>query len=216
MTAPRPSGDRQATLRGVLVLAAAVVIGLALLSRASSSGLIGSAEAGGSKPTPSTSTSTTVPQEPVVDPNTQGTDPVPPTTHVAAEVKVIVINATGGQAGVGTENDAKVKAGGFASLPVSNAAAAPVTTVYFADGYEGDANAVKLAVNLGGAGGAGRPTRGRHCRGGPRHRGAGSGLPRLTISTGSPLLSGVEPIGEATRQATCLSRRSRTALGERT
>jgi len=148
MTAPRPSGDRQAVLRGVLVLVFAVVVGLALLSRSTSSGFIGSAEAGGSKPNPSTTSTSTVPQKPIVEPNTGVTEPATQPTRPAAEVKTIVVNATGGQAGVGSTNDALVKAAGFTTLPVSNATAAPATTIYFAEGYEGDANAVQQAVKL--------------------------------------------------------------------
>jgi hypothetical protein len=131
------------------VLVAAVVIGVALLSRGTSgSGLIGSPEAGRSKPSVSTTASSTVPQPPLVTPTPSGTTTPPGSTHPIGEVKVIVVNATGGQAGVGSKNDEVVKAAGYATLPVSNAPASPVTTVYFAEGFEADANAVKLAVKL--------------------------------------------------------------------
>lgn len=159
MTAPDRTGGPQAGVRGALVLIAAVIIGVALLSRGTSgSGLIGSPEAGRSKPSVSTTASSTVPQAPLVTSTGSGTTTPPNSTHPLGEVKVIVVNATGGQAGVGTKNDGLIKAAGYTTLPVSNAPAAPVTTVYFAEGFEGDANAVKLAAKLGAAPVAPKPT----------------------------------------------------------
>jgi len=122
------------------VLIVAVVIGLALLSK--SSGVIASPEAGGAKPAGSTTTtgSTQSTVVPVTEPGSQ-------TTRPPKDVQVIVLNASG-QKGVASKNDALVKAAGFTTIAFTNAPAAERTTIYFAEGYEGDAQAVKQALKL--------------------------------------------------------------------
>ncbi len=127
---------------GALVLAAAVLIGLALLSK--SSGVVASPEAGGAKPERSTtSTASTATQSTLAPTNPSGAQ----TTHPAKDVKVIVINASG-QKGVAGSNDALLKTAGFSTLPVENAIAQERSTVHFAPGYQADAEAVKQAVKL--------------------------------------------------------------------
>jgi len=149
----RSRGNEQATYRGALVLVAAVALGLALLSRSSSGALIGPPGAGEAKP----AVTTTAPPITLVPPNAGVTQPpppsttastLPPTTHPADQVTVVVLNAAGGKVGVGGANADLIRAAGYNQVGVSNANATPVTTIYFADGYQGDAEAVKKAVNL--------------------------------------------------------------------
>ncbi len=147
MTAPRRSGAEQATMRGIIVLVVAVLIGVGLLSK--SDAIVGSAEASNGKPSGTTTTTAA-----------GGTTSLPPGTAAPvdtgdssvvgarppAEVQVIVINAAGGIAGVGQANSDLLTAAGFNVFDIKNAAAAPTTTIYFAEGYQADAEAVKAAL----------------------------------------------------------------------
>src|SRR5690349_9040587 len=100
MTAPRRSGAEQATIRGAVVLLVAVVVGLGLLSK--SNGLVGDAGAGASKPTSTTATTTSTTAPPGTEApinNGGGTTGTTATTHPAAQVKVVVVNAGEGLVG---------------------------------------------------------------------------------------------------------------------
>ncbi len=145
MTAPRRAAPDQGAIRGGLVLLAAVVIGIALLSK--STGVVASPEAGGANPQGSTTTTATTAT--TGSPNTLAPTNPPggQTTHPAKDVSVLVLNASG-QRGVAGTNDALVKVAGFTTLPVQNARSAERTTIYFAPGYQADAEAVKRAVKV--------------------------------------------------------------------
>jgi hypothetical protein len=149
VTAPRRPGE-QATIRGAIVVFAAVLIGVALLSR-SDGGIFGSAEAGGAGPTTTTTTvkSTTTPPTSTV-PTKQGNGTTPAKPHDPAQVKVIVVNAAGGIVGIGSDNSQKLSDAGFAVLPVKNADQdVDSTGLFFQEGFKADANAVKTALGFG-------------------------------------------------------------------
>ena len=103
MTAPRRSGADQANARGIIVLLVAVVVGIALMNRADQ--ILGSTETSGAKPETTTTTTvvdaTSTPLSSVVTPNTGNTAPVE--AHVPADVRVLVVNAAGGVAGVASK-----------------------------------------------------------------------------------------------------------------
>ncbi len=149
MTAPRRPSE-QATIRGAIVVFIAVLVGVALLSR-SDGGIFGSAEAGSAGPT--STTTTTAPDETTTTatvPGGTGSTPTSSPAHPAGEVKVIVVNAAGGIPGIGASNTEKVAAGGFATLPVKNAEAdSDATGLFFREGYDADAQAVKTALGFG-------------------------------------------------------------------
>lgn len=148
MTAPRRSGADQANFRGIIVLFVAVVVGIALLSRADQ--IVGSAEASGSRPAATTTTSapasTSTPLSSVVTPNTGNTTPVE--AHVPADVRVLVVNASGGKAGVASKNGGLLTAAGYNVVDQKNGNAVDATTVYFVPGFQADAEAVKAAVKI--------------------------------------------------------------------
>jgi hypothetical protein len=151
MTAPRRPSE-QATIRGAIVVFIAVLVGVALLSR-SDGGIFGSSESGASGPTTTTQTTdqtTTTPSSRVTA-NTCGTNGgTAPEAHKPEEVKVIVVNAAGGIPGIGSENAAKIAEAGFATLEVKNADQDVDTTgLFFREGYEADAAAVKTALGFG-------------------------------------------------------------------
>lgn len=145
MTAPSRGRD-DATIRGAVVLVVAIVIGLALLWRSGA----------GDDDTPaadSTTTSTAFDSTTDSDGNT-----VPPITNTEPGtvddtqpnelVAVIVFNGTrvGGLAG---EYATKVEAAGFENLGADDAAApADTTTIYAAEGYDREAEAVNEALEL--------------------------------------------------------------------
>ncbi|MBI2708956.1 MAG: LytR C-terminal domain-containing protein [Actinobacteria bacterium] len=143
MTAPPRRGVEQATIRGIVVLVVAVVIGVALLAKA---GKVGdTVEAGSSRSTSTTSTTAATLPPTTAPPASGGTGTQ--TTRPAGQVKVIVVNASG-QSGVAGTNTQKASSAGFGTLPATNAPAAAKTTVYFASGYAGDAAAVAKALGL--------------------------------------------------------------------
>ena len=125
------------------MLAAVVVIGLVLLAKAAPSSSTTVATRDRSNVT---STSTTSP------PETTTTAPTTTTTGVAhpvAEVKVVVLNGSGGKRGVGASNTVKIKAKGYNTLSPGNAVARPTTAVFYAAGYAADAVEVAKMLGLG-------------------------------------------------------------------
>jgi hypothetical protein len=149
VTAPRRPSE-QATIRGAIVVFIAVLVGVALLSR-SDGGIFGSSEAGSAGPTTTTSTTegtSTTPSSKV--PTNTGDTTGGGEAHPPGEVKVLVVNAAGGIVGIGSENTTKIADAGFATLEVQNAEQAVDTTgLFFREGYEADAAAVKEALGFG-------------------------------------------------------------------
>lgn len=148
MTAPRRSGAEQATVRGLIVLFVAVVIGIGLLSR--SDQILGSTNANSSRATTTTTvvaaSSTTLPLGSTVPPNTG--DAVPGGANIPADVRVLVVNAAGGIPGVASKNGELLTTAGFNVVAEKNGNAIDTTTVYFASGFQADAEAVKAAVGV--------------------------------------------------------------------
>ena len=134
-------------MRGALLVAVAVLVGVVLLGKGFDTGFLPSTggsseeEAGddgddgddgdGDGTTDESTTSTTV----------------TPTTHVQAQVRVIVLNGGGPSGAAGTSSTA-LAAAGFTTLDAGNTEP-PVaaTAVYFVPGF--DADAVAIAANLG-------------------------------------------------------------------
>lgn len=142
MTAPERTKGRglDASMRGVLVLAVVVVVGLVLLAKAAPSSSSSTAK-------PDRTTTTLAPRPTTTLGPTTTTKP--PAAHPPAQVKVLVLNATGGAVrGASASNGAKVKAQGYDALPPANAVSRPVSAVYFAAGYETDATNVAKALGL--------------------------------------------------------------------
>jgi len=145
VTAPR-SGADPASVRGVAVLAVAVVLGFLLLGGSDELNVSTTSQSG----TEGTTTTSTL----VVNPGQAPTTTLPPTGQAArppAEVKVVVLNGSGGVAkGVAGTSTATLKGLGFQTADPANAVPVDKTVVYFAEGFEPDAQAVKTALKSSG------------------------------------------------------------------
>ncbi|MBX3284237.1 MAG: LytR C-terminal domain-containing protein [Actinobacteria bacterium] len=146
MTAPEHrAGGLDANARGIAVLVVAVLIGLLLLWKA---GDTGSSEVTTSGATPSTvdtsgleSTTTLPGSDTTTTTADTGGEGRPP-----AEVKVVVLNGSG-KSGVAASNSEAIGQKGYTMLTPGNAAARSSTTaVYYAEGYQTEAEAVAAAL----------------------------------------------------------------------
>jgi hypothetical protein len=143
MTAPeaRPSGV-DSNIRGLLVLGAAVVVGIALLWSWGDDGTT-TVDAGQADTTTTIDTSnlgTTTTE--ASGGGEASTTTTPATDHSPSEVSVIVLNGSG-QTGVAASNSATIGEAGYVMLTPGNAPAnVDATAVYFVEGYESDAIAV--------------------------------------------------------------------------
>lgn len=142
MTYPTPPNRTSdpAVTRGVIVLIVAALIGIILLA---GSGSFTAKNASTKKAT------TTISNSGSVTTTATTTTPPAPTTHPPAEVKVLVLNGTGGQlATAGADNTKKLTPAGYATLPPNDAATAAQSHVYFTVGYELDARAIAKVLGL--------------------------------------------------------------------
>lgn len=144
MTAPeRTRRTIDPAVRGILVLAVVVVLGLLLLAKAAPS----SSTTIATRKHPGPTTPTTAP------PTTEKPTTTTPTTlgpsRPASQVKVQVANGTGGKiAKAAGLKGAKLKAKGYDTLSPANATARPTSAVYFAPGYQADAVAVGAVLGI--------------------------------------------------------------------
>jgi hypothetical protein len=126
------------------VLAVAVVLGFLLLGGSDELNISTTSQSGPDATT--TTTGVTAPQATTTGP-AAGEQPAKP----PAEVKVIVLNGSGGVAkGVAGASTTKLKELGYQTADPANAGAEDTTIVYFAEGFEPNAQAIKLALRLSG------------------------------------------------------------------
>lgn len=154
MTAPQQrAGGLDANARGIVVLVAAVLIGLLLLWKTGGDG-------GATAVTAGATTSTTVDISGVTDgatsttvagakagSNTTTTGATKP-DRAPGEVKVLVLNAEGPTGSAAAASDT-IGAAGYVMGSAANAAAgvkADSTAVYYAEGYQAEATAVALVL----------------------------------------------------------------------
>jgi hypothetical protein len=139
-----------ANLRGGVLIAVAVVIGVVLLGKGFDSGFLPS-----SSGDPSDEVATGDGDEngdsDTTDDTTDGTDDttVTASTHLPAEVRVQALNSTGPSGSASAATDA-LSALGYNVVAGDNAAdrAAPATVIYVAAGYEADAAAIATALGI--------------------------------------------------------------------
>jgi hypothetical protein len=131
--APRPAPASPA--KGIAVVVIAVVIGVIILWRVPRSG--GAGDSSSAKTTTTTASSTTVAET--------TTTAVPSMTGV----NILVVNAAG-VAGAAGKVSNLLKAGGLVLLPPGNAvqSGANQSTVYYADGFQSQANRVAQLLGL--------------------------------------------------------------------
>ncbi|HET6809501.1 MAG TPA: LytR C-terminal domain-containing protein [Acidimicrobiales bacterium] len=127
--------------RGVFLVAAAVALGVGILS---SIGKSSAAPGSGSTPAAVSSTTTTTAPAGSTTTTTQAL-----ATHSPSSVKVLVVNGTS-VAGVAGKLKTKLAAGGYDLLaPTNTTSPARASAVYYQTGYQGDAQAVASAAGLG-------------------------------------------------------------------
>lgn len=156
MTAPtQRAGGLDANARGLAVLAVAVVVGLLLLLTTGGDGATTEVAAGGDGGAPTTIDISGIDPEP--DGEVTTTTPDETTTSSSSpadglrdpgEVKVLVLNG-GGIGGVARSTSETIGEKGYVMQPPTNSANSPsqaTTVVYFADGYQAEAEAVAAVI----------------------------------------------------------------------
>ncbi len=125
--------------RGVVIVVVAGLVGLFLLYRGGSSGVLASSE-----PAPAHAT-TTVANVPTIPAPT--TTAPPPSTSPPAQVSVAIFNATGGKVpGAAGDNRNKLTPLGYSQVTINDSTPVPKTAVYYAKGSKGDALAIAKAL----------------------------------------------------------------------
>jgi hypothetical protein len=122
----------------------AVVLGFLLLGGSDELSISTTSNSGPKATT--TTTAVTVPEQaPTTAPAGQGAAKPP------ADVKVVVLNGSGGVAkGVAGASTTKLQELGYQTADPANAAAEETTIVYFADGFEPNAQAIRTELKLSG------------------------------------------------------------------
>jgi hypothetical protein len=142
---PPPDADdpRNRTL-GIVLIAAAVLIGLVLLIKGfgQEDGLVSTGSADTDRTT--TTTAGAAPLDPA-DTTTSTLAAKPP-----AEVTVLVANGSG-KTGVAGTNADKLKSAGYTNVETTNASNTNTTAVYYVNGAQADAQAVATALGFGGS-----------------------------------------------------------------
>ena len=144
----RPSGpgaDERpgAPMRGLLLTAAAVALGIGILASVSKG-----AGPAASTPTAAVGTTTTTTAAPAAGSTTTTTTASNQPTHTASSVKILVANGTT-TPGLAGKLKNKLTADGYDLLaPTNTSTAARASAVYYATGYQGDAQAVAAAAGL--------------------------------------------------------------------
>jgi hypothetical protein len=124
-----------------------VVLGFLLLGGSDELNISTTSQSGPDATTTSITVTTVTEVAPTTGP-AAGDQPAKP----PAEVKVVVLNGSGGVAkGVAGTSTEKLKELGYQTADPANAAAEETTVVYFADGFEGNAQAIKTALKLSGS-----------------------------------------------------------------
>lgn len=147
------STDRQPgapnALRGLVIVVIAGVLGLFLLARGGTSSLLDTSESGPVAGAPDTTVEnvpTIAPSESVVEESPESTEGAP-----AAEVSVAVYNATGGAIpGAAGEAQDVITPLGYEQISLADAPdTIEASAVYFADGFEANAQAIADALGYG-------------------------------------------------------------------
>jgi hypothetical protein len=143
-------GMSDAAVRGGLLIAVAVVIGLLLLWRAHDDDTSTGSEVVSTPTTVAGDGGTTLPPgtETTLDPNTTTTVAVTATTHVPNQVPVLVANGSGTKGGAGAVTN-KLIPFGYATKPAADADQLYETSkVFYREGYAEDAKAIARTLGV--------------------------------------------------------------------
>lgn len=139
---------RRAQLRGGLILGAAVLLGIVLLAQGDDFVDVSTAEVSADQdPTTTAPTTTGAPGDTTTSTSTTSTTTTttPGGSRPPEEVQVTVLNGTT-RAGVAASNTETLAAAGYETGEAGNTAPRPDTVVYYAEGFEADAQAVQEAL----------------------------------------------------------------------
>jgi hypothetical protein len=139
---PADDSDTRPNVTGLILIGAAVLIGLVLLLKGFSQegGLVSTAGPEAGRETTTTAPGpVAVPQEVTTTTAAAAVDP--------ATVSVLVANATGG-AGVAGTNASKLQAAGYTKTDTSNADVTATSVVYFTPGNDAAAQAVAAVLGI--------------------------------------------------------------------
>jgi hypothetical protein len=145
-------GGPDAAVRGGLLIAVAVIVGLLLLWRAHDDDTSASGTDTGTVGTtiPDGATETTLPgTETSLDPNATTVPPVTATTHPPAAVPVLVANGSGTRGGAGAVTN-KLVPFGYSTLPAADADKSDYANsrVYYREGFAEDARAIARTLGV--------------------------------------------------------------------
>lgn len=175
---PKPAPGAPNAVRGIVIVVAAGLLGLFLLARGGTTGLVSH---DGSTPSGGHVTSTTG-NVPTIAP--APTTVAPSATKAPADVSVAVFNATGG-AVTNAAGDAKAKLTplGYNQISIADAPQAEkASAVYYADGYQANAQAIAGALGF-------DPGSVKAAAGAPNSPGAGQGA-SVVVVIGTDTASG--------------------------
>jgi len=135
--APTPDDDQRTSVQGVVLIVVAVVIGVLLLALGfdKEGGVVASGDVGA---TTTTTEATGADSPPTI---TTTTTAAPPSTQAPASVSIVAANGSGGSGQAG-EAQTTLEAKGYTQVETANAALTATSVVYYAEGAEGDAQAV--------------------------------------------------------------------------
>jgi hypothetical protein len=135
-----------ANLRGGLLIAVAVIVGVVLLGKGFDTGVVGSS---GGDPSDEVATGDDGAGSTDEGGGADGTTTTTPVTHPVAEVRVQVLNSTGPSGSAGTATTT-ISAQGYVTLDPDNATDrnATATAIFAQPGYEADAAAIAAVVGI--------------------------------------------------------------------
>lgn len=175
---PKPAPGAPNAVRGIVIVVAAGLLGLFLLARGGTTGLVSHDEvaSSGSHVTSTTGNVPTIAPTP--------TTVAPSATKAPADVSVAIFNATGG-AVTSAAGDAKAKLTplGYNQISIADAPeATKASTVYYADGYQANAQAIAGALGI-------DPSAVKSSAGAPSNPGVGQGA-SVVVVIGTDAASG--------------------------
>ena len=133
-----------ATARGAALVVVAVIIGVVLLAKGFETGFLPTSS---ETPSEQAADDEADDEEAVDNEVTTTASTATPSTHVAAQVRVIVLNGGGPSGSAGTSSTA-LAAAGFTTLDAADTDDVAATVVYSTPGFEADAAAVAQTLNI--------------------------------------------------------------------
>ncbi|MGH9138024.1 MAG: LytR C-terminal domain-containing protein [Acidimicrobiales bacterium] len=138
-------GGGSATMRGALLIAVAVLVGVLLLAQGFDTGFLPSTSDDAGEVGTGDDEADDGDDE---DDDSTDTTESTPVTHAAADVRVQVLNG-GGPSGVAGERTTALQAAGYSTVDAANAEQAVTqTTILYAEDFEADAALVAAAAEL--------------------------------------------------------------------